>query len=298
MPPLNQLRAFEAAARHGSFKDAAEELHVTQAAVSHQIKALEDDLGHKLFIRMTRQVRLTPKGEALSPVMSRAFEDMAAAILDVRGDALEGELIVSVAPFFGNRMILPILPDFHAEFPGIRIRPDMGAEIVDFDKSDFHCAIRYGTGEWKGLVKIHLAHNLVAPFAAPSFLENWEPPVALEDIAGMTLGSVSGRRYHWTDWFAAQGYDPGDRLMLIDYNNKARALDLALAGNGVALDDVFLMAGEVEAGRLVQLHPFVHQQGTSMYLVYPEALKNDARLRAFGDWLERRFSHRREWQED
>ncbi len=275
---------------------AAEELHVTQAAVSHQIKALEDDLGQKLFIRMTRQVRLTPKGEALSPVLTRAFEDIAIATSDVRDDALEGEIVVSVAPFFGNRMILPLLPEFHAEFSGIRIKPIMNAEVVDFDKDDFHCAIRYGTGGWKGLDEIHLVHNMVAAFATPSYLASRQLPVTLEEIAGMTLGSVVGREYHWIDWFKVQGYDPGDGLNLIDYNNKARALDLALAGNGVALDDIFLTAREVETGNLVQVHPFVHKQDTSMYLVFPSALKKDIRIRAFGDWLVRRLSDQKNSQ--
>ena len=101
---------------------------------------------------------------------------------------------------------------------------------------------------------------------------------------------MSGREYHWIGWFKAQGYDPGDGLTLIEYNNKARALDLALAGNGVALDDVSLMATEVAAGRLVQIHPFVHQQDTSMYLVFPSASRDDTRIRAFGEWLASRLT--------
>ncbi|SMX25735.1 LysR substrate-binding domain-containing protein [Boseongicola aestuarii] len=292
LPNLNQLRAFEAAARHLSFKEAAEELHVTHAAVSHQIKALEEDIGALLFQRMPRKVKLTPKGKALAPDLTRALNMIATAVSGVRDDALEGVLSISVAPFFGNRMVLPILAEFHAEFPGIRIRPTMNSEVVDLAKDDFDAAIRYGDGSWEGVVKVHLAHNMVAAFAAPSFIERKTVPLSLDDISSLPLGSVINRSRHWIEWFTSQGHDPGNNLTFIEYDNKARALDLALAGNGVALDDIHLMETEVAAGRLVQIHPYVHKQDTSMYLVYPDALSNDARLRAFGDWLAQRLAAR------
>ncbi len=289
LPNLNQLRAFEAAARHLSFKHAAEELHVTHAAVSHQIKALEDQLGQQLFHRRTRQVELTEAAVRFAARLGTAFDQIAEASADLGDGRMEGTLRLSFAPFFGNRMVLPRLARFSDAYPDLRIVPDMESGVTDFSRSDIDGAIRYGHGGWKGLSEVLLWRNRVAPFAAPSYVKRFDLPMDPADIAGLNLGSVSGRAYHWSDWFEAAGYTPDRELMLIEYSNKARALDLALSGNGIALDDVTLIAEERDAGRLVQLHPVVVEQDTAMYLVFPKTAHPDPRLLAFAAWLKAEF---------
>jgi LysR family glycine cleavage system transcriptional activator len=148
LPSMNQLRAFEAAARLGSFKAASEELHVTQAAVSHQIKGLEDDLGRALFHRGTRHVRLLDAATPLARELTRAFEGISSAVEGFRASAFSEPLRLSVAPFFGNRWLMPRLSRFQSLHPEIDIETVLSFDLVDLDTSGFDGAVRYGTGDW------------------------------------------------------------------------------------------------------------------------------------------------------
>jgi LysR family transcriptional regulator, glycine cleavage system transcriptional activator len=152
LPPLNSLRAFEAGARHLSFTRAADELHVTQAAVSHQVKALEDHLGVRLFRRLTRRLALTEEGRALLPAVSEAFDRIAEAAERIGRDAGRSRtLTVSVTPSFGARWLVHRLGRFWREHPGIELRLHHSIQLVDFDRDDVDMAVRWGRGGWSGL---------------------------------------------------------------------------------------------------------------------------------------------------
>ena len=275
----------KAAARLGSFKEAAEELFVTQAAISHQIKALEEYLGQPLFQRLTRKVRLTEAAKSLAEELSDVFERIEAASAALTSQELSGEIKLTVAPIYGNRIILPRLGRFHAKYPDLKVRMLPSSGFVDLRKGDFNGGIRIGTGDWPGITGIHLHQIVVRPVTAPSYLEGKEPPFTPEEIAGMTLATVTNRIDDWPDWFRAAGYEPRDGFESIEYANPALAMDLAVSGLGTSLTDVVLSHEDVQAGNLVQLHPQLLRQDMSMYLVFPSGPTIDPRLTAFANWL-------------
>jgi LysR family glycine cleavage system transcriptional activator len=285
LPPLNGLRAFEAAARRESFKDAAEELNVTHSAVSHQIKSLEDRLGVQLFRRLGRGVRATAPARDLAEEIGKALDRMQAAIGNISGDPMHGDLHVSIAPFYGNRIVLPRLSRFHALYPQIRVVPDMSSTVIDFRKSELDCGLRYGRGRWPGLTSVAMHIDRLVPVAAPSVVAGRKLPLDPEEIAGLTLGFVEGDERDWDNWFAQLGYDALKPKNMLAYGNRARVIDLAFSGLGVALADAALTAADVAAGNLVQLHPATVDNDRAMWLVYPETEFPDPRVIAFGDWF-------------
>jgi LysR family glycine cleavage system transcriptional activator len=285
LPNLKQLRAFEAAARHLSFKDAADELNVTHAAVSHQIKALEEALGINLFHRRTRRVELTPAAEPYAAALTAAFDRIAGATAELGTDRMEGEIRISCAPFYGNRLILPRLARFHQNYPGLRILPEMDSTVVDFGKSDLDAGVRYGAGNWPGLGQILLHDDVLVPVAAPELLEGRDPPFDAAEIAAMTLGYVSGQETRWTRWFQVAGYEGPPPELLLQYGNRARVVDLAFSGHGVALADRRLISEDLAAGRLIQLNPLSIESTDAMYVVFPKGPQPDPRVVTFAEWL-------------
>lgn len=286
LPPLTQLLAFEAAARHQSFKKAAEELHVTQAAVSHQVRALEEHLGLKLFHRKTRQVALTETAKVFAEGLSNGFALMQASVERIVDQRLSGELKLSVAPFYANRMMLPLLQRFHEAYPDIRIMPEMSAEVVDLRSGTADGAVRYGTGTWPGLVSILLRQDRVGPVAAPQLVQGYDLPMLPEEIARLPLANNLGTQSDWPRWFAELGVHMDAGKQLIEYSDRAKAVDLALSGNGVALADTLLTEADVRNGHLVRLHPATIPSEKSMFVVYAETAYPDPRLLAFAEWYQ------------
>ena len=285
LPNLNRLRAFEAAARHQSFKDAAQELNVTHAAVSHQIKALEEELDVKLFHRRTRKVELTPMAAPYARALTQILDQLASATADLGGTRMEGDLTVSCAPFYGHRMVLPRLARFHAAHPGLKVSPDMDSSMVDFGKSGGDAGVRYGLGDWPGLGQIKLHDDYLVPVASPALLEGREPPFAADEIAQMTLGYVRGQEHRWENWFAAVDYNGPKPETFLRYGNRTRVVDLAFSGHGAALADKRLMAEDLASGRLVQLHEMGIAGDEGMYVVFPNVPAPDPRVVAFAEWL-------------
>ncbi|MGI3186712.1 LysR substrate-binding domain-containing protein [Nioella aestuarii] len=290
LPNLNQLRAFEAAARRLSFKDAADELNVTHAAISHQIKALEADLGLKLFHRMTRRVELTDPARDLAARLSRAFAEIRAATEAATAKDLTGEIRISMAPYFANRVILPYLADFHDLYPGLRVIPEMSSDVIDLRGSDCDAAVRYGNGDWPGMTIVKLYDDMLSAVAAPSLVSGRTLPLTLEEIARMVLGDNALMPEKWPEYFEAGGLtDPG-QLTVVSYPDRARVNDMAISGAGVALVDRHLFAADVQAGRLLQLNPLEIQSEKSMYVVFAETEYPDRRVLAFANWLKGRFN--------
>jgi LysR family glycine cleavage system transcriptional activator len=285
LPSLTALRTFEAAARHGSFKDAADELHVSNAAVSHQIKALEDALQLSLFRRRGRSVQPTDAAKRFALQIGRALDSVEAATAELQGNPMRGRLKIAMTPFYGNRIVLPRLSRFHALFPEIRVEPHMSANDIDFAKSDHDGGLRHGTGSWPGLTAIPLHLDALVPVAAPSVVPDARLPLTAEDIAKFRLGYIEGQKQDWAAWFELMAYRGPAPADMIGYGSRARVVDLAFSGHGVALADLSLTAADVTAGHLVRLNDTPVSTGRGMWLVSPKTDFPDPRLTAFGDWF-------------
>lgn len=284
LPNLNQLRAFEAAARHLSFKLAAEELHVTQAAVSHQIKALEEDLGTALFRRVTRGVQLLPAARAFAAELTRHFEEMAAAAARLRQGQTKRPLRISSVPAYGMRVLLPRLHKFKDSHPGIEI--DIGLELGLTDFHDVDAALRYGRGNWPGVTSRLLHRDIVCPVAAPELVAGRSLPLAPEVLATMSVAISPGAEDDWKAWFGAAGYRGPVERDGRQIENRAVVLDFLLTGSGIGLADLRFAAKELANGQLVRLHSLTVPGVNGIHLVQPKTGIPDARLAAFGDWLE------------
>ncbi len=285
LPSLNALRVFEAAARRESFKDAAEELHVTHAAVSHQVKALEQSLGLQLFRRRGRGVTVTDAARRYAQEIGKALDCVQAATTELSGNPMSGILRVSIAPFYGNRIVLPRLSRFHALYPEIKVEPNMSSAVLDFRKSELDGGLRYGRGLWPGLTAIEIHRDELVPVAAPAVVEGKTLPLSPAEIARMTLGYIEGDEGDWAAWLRKAGHDGDPPSNMLGYGNRARVIDLAFSGHGLALADVRLTAPDVAAGHLVRLNDTRISTGRAMWLVYPETEFPDKRLLAFGAWF-------------
>lgn len=285
LPSLNQLRAFEAAARHGSFKAAADELCVTQAAVSHQIKGLEDTLGQILFHRGTREVRLLDRAAPLAQQLTRSLDDVAMAVEAFTGRMMSGHLRLSVAPFFGNRWLLPRLDRFHARHPDLEVEPVLSFDLVDLAAHGFDAAIRYGAGDWRGLESVPIYRDRVGPVVAPHRVLDHTLPMSPEDIARLPLATTSNWRGDWEAWFAAASPDRTVSFRALDFDSRAFAFDAALSGQAVAIFDTRLTAADEANDHLVRLHPLTVDRPQGIHVVFPASRHPDPRIEALVAWL-------------
>src|SRR5262245_18126453 len=187
LPPLSALRAFEAAARHMSFSRAADELHVTPAAISHQIHALEEDLGIKLFHRMSRSIELTASARILLPGLSEAFAGIQSSVGRLRAHNDTGTLTVTASPSFAAKWLVLRLHRFQEQCPQIDVRISATDEVVDLSKGDFDIAIRYGTGKYPGLDVERLLRNEVFPACSPQLLASGPPLRTSQDLSAHAL---------------------------------------------------------------------------------------------------------------
>ena len=286
LPVLNQVRTFEAAARHLSFKTAAEELGVTQAAVSHQIKALEETLGVRLFVRRTRAVDLTPEAARALPHLTEALDGVEAAMLELGGTAMTGELAISVAPFYGNRFLLPRLARFQAAHPGLTVRPQLSFAQADLMREGLDGAIRFGAGAWPGLESRLIHSDCVGPVCAPQMIGDAALPMEPAAIRRLPLATTRQWRGEWAAWFAALGASADISESRVEYDGRALAFDAALSGNAVCLADIRLTGAAEAAGQLVRLHPFTLERDQGIHAVWPAGKRTDPRMLAFADWLE------------
>lgn len=288
LPPLNALRAFEAAARALSFTRAAAELGVTPAAVSHQIKALEAHVGGPLFRRLTRALILTDAGQAALPALRDGFDRLADGVERMRAHEATGELRVSAAPTFAARWLLPRLGRFNAAHPDIDIRIDATAQVVDLSRDGVDLAIRYGPGEYAGMRADRLlADDTVVPVCGPALCAALRTPA---DLAGQTLLHVDwgGQATSWPDWemwLKAAGVAGVDATRGPVFGQEDMAMRAAADGQGVALASTMLSAGDLAAGRLVRPFALALPVDFDYFVVAPEATADRPKTRAFRDWL-------------
>jgi len=285
LPSLNQLRAFEATARNLSFSKAADELHVTHAAVSHQVKALEDFLQTRLFDRLTRSIKLTEEAQRYYLDAKKALDIIEVSTAVFFEKRATGELKISVAPSFATRWLLPRLEDFHERYPEIRVELQPSMEVTDFQNTDLDLAIRHGKGRWAGLKSEKLFDEYLVPVAAPALAASLEAA----DIPQQTLLSASPRKQEWPHWVEAVIGEPASELRLILYPTQALALDAAVAGGGVALADRHLIENDIAAGRLIALNDEPLANDQAFYVSYRKGPVVEAKIGLFCEWLRMRL---------
>ena len=287
--PLTALRSFEAAGRLGSFTLAADELSVSQAAVSRQVKELEADLGKPLFERRHRAVRLTPSGHALLGVLSRAFDALDASLSDIRGRRGGGLVEISVEPSFAACWLVSHLDDFRTGHPEIDVAVDSDMRLIEFRTHEAEIAIRHGTDAkaWPRTEVDRLADVDMVPVIAPGLLSGGPALKTPADLLAHTLLHEENRSV-WERWFSAAGLPdaPLGRAQIFAEGNLV--LQAALRGHGVALVDQFLAAEDIAAGRLVQPFDLSIRHG-AYWLVARNFKRLSPEARAFREWLLRRM---------
>ncbi len=285
LPSLNQLRAFEAAARHQSIKDGAEELCVTPAAVGHQIKALERDLNAALFVRKTRKIVLTDRGQALASAVGQALDMLESAAADAQALPIDKELKLTVAPFFGNRWLLPRLAAFARANPGFAIKPSLSFDYVDLQQSDFDAALRFGNGDWPGLSSHLVFHDCIGPVCAPQLVSAFKFPMPPEEILALPLACAKSWPDDWEAWSKnAKITTSSPPPAIVEHDSRAFMFDAALTGQAVILADQRMTAADEEAGRLVRLHPLTVERPQGIFVVTAKQPPHP-QLAIFVDWL-------------
>jgi LysR family glycine cleavage system transcriptional activator len=284
LPPLTAIRAFEAAARHGSFTKAGEELGMTQAAISYQVKLLEDRVGMPLFLRQPRKVTLSDAGKRLAPAVAESFQRLTAAFATLR-ESDAGVLNMTVVTTFCTNWLVPRLGSFQMAHPQIAVRLDTTSRRVNFAEEEFDLGIRGGFGVWEGL-KSHLLMPVdFAPLATPEFLARSCKIERAADLLKLPL--LDWQDESWRQWFKGAGieapeYQGGPAM---EAHTQQMLGVAALGGQGVALLTPAFFAPELISGRLVPAWNYVHQTEQNYWLVYPEERAKTPKIKAFRDWL-------------
>jgi LysR family transcriptional regulator, glycine cleavage system transcriptional activator len=291
LPPLNALRSYETAARHRSFTKAAEELGVTPAAVSHQVRLLEDHIGVALFQRVNRQLMLTEAGEACLPGIRSAFAGLAAAVDTISTAGRSGVLTVSVAPSFASKWLLPRLDAFQAAHPDIDVRVFASMQLVDFASGEADLAIRYGAGRYPGLVSEWFLSEAVIPVCSPKLLEGANPLRGPADIRHHALlhddsPDKDQSCPSWEMWLKAAGVVDGiDATRGPRFNQSSLVLEAAALGRGIALAKSAIAAADLAEGRVVKPFELSSPVDFAYYIVYPESKTLMPKVELFIQWL-------------
>lgn len=284
LPPLNALRAFESAGRHLSFTKAAAELNVTQAAVSHQIKALEERLGLTLFKRQNRRLLLTDAGQAYLPSVRDTFEGLARATERLMARDRGGALTASVLPSFAAKWLVPRLGRFREAYPDIDVRLSTDLSLSDFNRADVDVAIRYGQGDYPGLESVRLMTEELFPVCSPALLRGGKPLRKPADLQFHTL-LHDDFQVDWRLWLLAAGVKGVDPARGPTFTDSSMVIQAAVEGQGVALARSVLSASDLAAGRLVKPFEVSMQASWAYYLVYPPATRDSPKIAAFRNWL-------------
>ncbi|WP_031550550.1 transcriptional regulator GcvA [Parvularcula oceani] len=287
LPPLNALRAFEAAARHLSFARAADELAVTPGAVSQQIKALEETVGVALFRRDPRGLELTEAGSAAFPSLRDGFDRLAAGarLMTERGGPRR--VTVSAAPSFASKWLVPRLDGFQSSHPDIDVYVHADMQLVDFSSGEADIAIRFGRGEYENLDATLLMAERIVPVCAPALLRGDPPLKTPSDLARHTLLHDDSRTEDgpsWAMWLKAAGTDI-DGARGPRFNQSSLAIEAAVAGKGVALAKYALAEADLVAARLVIPFDFTTPTDFSYWVVHPSAKAALPEVAAFKSWL-------------
>ncbi|PSJ46208.1 transcriptional regulator [Zobellella endophytica] len=284
LPPLNALKAFEAAARNLSFTRAAEELFVTQAAISHQIKGLEEYLGIKLFRRRNRSLLLTEEGQSYFLEIKDIFSAISDATERLLARSAKGALTVSLQPSFAIQWLVPRLVRFSEVHPDIDVR----IKAVDLDEGsltdDVDVAIYYGKGNWPGLRADKLHTEYLIPVCSPMLLMGTKPLKTPEDLTRHTLLHDTSRR-DWKAWFKQLDIQAANVNQGPIFSHSSMVIQAAIHGQGVALGHSVLTQPEIDAGRLVCPFEQVLMSKNAYYLVCHESQAALGKIAAFREWM-------------
>jgi LysR family glycine cleavage system transcriptional activator/LysR family transcriptional regulator of beta-lactamase len=281
-PPLNGLRAFEAAARSGSYVKAAQELNVSPSAISRLVKLLEARVGVALFARRPNGLVLTERGAAYLAELTAAFAKIAQATERLRARTAEA-LVVGAGPTLAMRWLIPRLPAFHAAYPDIDVRLSTSIAGAEPMKADWHAAIRLGDGDWPGLKAEFLFTAALFPVCAPALLPSLPSP---SDLARSTLLSAANAAADWPLWAAAAGVsDSLDLRRSVMFDYPAFALQAAIDGLGVAMARGPFVADDLSAGRLVKPFALSVPNGKGWWFIHRPELEDNAALNAFRTWV-------------
>jgi LysR family glycine cleavage system transcriptional activator len=284
LPPLNAIKAFEAAARHESFTRAAEELCVTQGAVSHQVKGLEDELGIKLFKRERQRLLITDAGREYLVVVRDALDRIAVGTARLVERQSAGALTVSTSPDFAAKWLVHRLGRFAESNPKIDLRISATLHHVDFAREDVDVAVRHGDGDWPGLEVVRLCSEQLFAVCSPKFLSGKSRLRNPADLRKVPLLHLDDRK-NWAKWLDEAGVTGVDTLQGPVLNRASMAIDAAVDGQGVALSRTTLAAWDLLNGRLVRPFTTALPLSKSYWIVCPKAVSDLPKITTFRDWL-------------
>lgn len=277
------LVAFDSAARTGGFTAAAEELNLTQGAISRQVRALENQLDVKLFRRVNKKVVLTDAGRAYAREIHLALKRIQAASLCVKMNPRAGHLNIAILPTFGTRWLMPRFPSFLEKNPEITVNFVTKLSQFDFGEEGVHAAIHYGLPDWPATASTFLMREEAVPVASPGFLSQ-RRIIKPQDLAGQPLLHLTSRAQAWSDWLEAKSGRAADGQGLL-FEQFSTAAQAAAAGLGVALLPKFLIQAEIERGELQVVFDRSVPTRSAYYLMVPSENIDYAPVAAFRDWV-------------
>jgi len=292
IPGLASLKAFDASARHLNFTRAAAELNVTPAAVSHQIKELEEAVGVPLFQRTSRHMQLTRQGMILKPAIGEALEGLTRALQRIRQLENPSQVRVTASPSIAAKWLVPRLDRFLETAPGADVRIDVSSEPLDFEREDIDVAIRFGDGNYPGLMVEKLFHDTLFPVCAPELLKGAKPLREPKDLLQFTLIHLEWEAQgavwpNWRMWMLAAGVKDFNDTRGLHFSQTSLALQAAIDGHGVALGDSTLVGDDLAAGRLIK--PFELALRSPAQFAYHLITRRDTAERpmtkAFRNWI-------------
>jgi LysR family transcriptional regulator, glycine cleavage system transcriptional activator len=283
LPSTSALAAFDSVARLGSFSSAAEELSLTQGAVSRQVSGLEEQLGVMLFDRTSRGVMLTPAGADFARAIAGALAQIRSASLHVMSKRHGDQLNLAILPTFGTRWLMPRIPQFVARHPEITLNFATRIGVFDFDRDGIDMAIHVGQPEWPGADCTFLMEEMVAPVCSPAFLAA-HPVSRAQDLLRLPLLHMASRPGGWKHWFDSLRIAgaPAEGMRFEQFGSVAQA---CIAGLGVALMPLFLIDTELASGQLVEAFPHQVVSPSAYYAVAPHAKSEFRPVVAFRAWL-------------
>jgi len=291
LPPLNALRAFESAARHLSFTRAAVELNVTQAAVSHQVKALEERLNIQLFRRLNRALMLTDEGQHYFPDVRDALDKISQATDTLVKSDNNGVLTVSVMPSFASLWLVPRIQDFSRLHPDIDVRIAADDSLTDFSRDNVDCAVRYGLGRWTDIYKEKFMEEAVFPVCSPHYLDKHPSIKAPESLEGHVLihdyaiHSDAEAYLTWEYWCKNANITNVDYTRGPKFSHSHMCMQACVAGEGIALGRSAMIQNDLDTGRLVRLFDTAVAAELAYYFVCPKSAIERFKIQAFRDWL-------------
>lgn len=282
LPNLAALRAFEAAARHQNFSRAADEIHLTHGAISHQVRSLEEELGLQLFARNGKRIAITPEGQQFAAVIREALTLIADAAQSLKNSRQQQRLAITALPSFAARWLSPRLGQFIEQYPELEVSLQSTSHLTDFIKESVDLGIRFGMGKYPSLQSEFLMHDRYYPVVSPHF-NGGDLPTTPGQLAQAAL--LRCDQEPWEPWFRLAGLDmpePTGGLVFQDSSMLARA---AVDGQGIALGRHAIVERDIASGQLVRLFDIALPSPVSYYLVYPAKSLEKPQVRAFRDWL-------------